>query len=489
MHIQLKEIHKYFGSVHANDGITLTIEPGQILGVLGENGAGKSTLMKILSGLICKDSGEIFINQQKQELNSPSDALRLGIGMLHQDPHDFPSMAIKEDLQIWDQRSGAKKNSNDWQKLVEIQKDLGFQFDLRGTVGELTVGERQQLELVRLLWLGVEVLILDEPTTGISAAQQEVLFAALKKLAGQEKTIIFVSHKLEEVKELCSRAVVLRKGCLIGERQAPFNENDLVELMFGRQITRTRISQSGTQDICMSVRNLSIEDFRISIEKVNFDLFAGEVIGLAGMEGSGQRQFLQTLAGLKQSTGGRVEIDREDINGKNCFEFQKRGIFYVPSARMEEGLVPGMTLEEHYILSDCEKRLFINGKNSRTITETRIERFNIKGRAAANSEELSGGNQQRLLLSLLRDPARVLLLENPTRGLDIESANWIWSILLERCQMATSIIFSSADLDELTFYADRILVFFAGRISEPLASSGLNEEKLGRMIGGKDWPK
>jgi ABC-type uncharacterized transport system ATPase subunit len=489
MHIQLKEIHKYFGSVHANNGITLTIEPGQILGVLGENGAGKSTLMKILSGLICKDSGEIFINQEKQELNSPSDALRLGIGMLHQDPHDFPSMTIREDLQIWDSRTGVKKSAGDWQQLIAIQKNLGFHFDLKGTVGELTVGERQQLELVRLLWLGVEVLILDEPTTGISAAQQEVLFAALKKLAGQDKTIIFVSHKLEEVKELCSRAVVLRKGCLIGERQAPFNENDLVELMFGRQITRTRTSQSGTQDICMSVRNLSIEDFRIRIENVNFDLFAGEVIGLAGMEGSGQRQFLQTLAGLKQSTGGHIEIDREDINGKNCFEFQKRGIFYVPSARMEEGLVPGMTLEEHYILSDCEKRMFINGKNSRTMTETRIERFNIKGKAATNSEELSGGNQQRLLLSLLKDPARLLLLENPTRGLDIESANWIWSILLERCQAATSIIFSSADLDELTFYADRILVFFAGRISEPLSSSGLTEEKLGRMIGGKDWPK
>ncbi len=343
--------------------------------------------------------------------------------------------------------------------------------------------------MTRLLWLGVEVLILDEPTTGISAAQQEVLFAALKKLAGQGKTIIFVSHKLEEVKELCSRVVVLRKGCLIGERQAPFDENDLVKLMFGRQITRKRTGQAGSGDIRMSIRDLGIDDFRIRIEQVNFDLLAGEVIGLAGMEGSGQRQFLQTLAGLKQSTSGRIEFGGEDINGKNCFEFQKRGIFYVPSARMEEGLVPGLTLEEHYILSDCEKRMFINSKDSRAITEKRIERFNIKGKSATYSEELSGGNQQRLLLSLLKEPASLLLLENPTRGLDIESANWIWSILRERCQAATSIIFSSADLDELTFYADRILVFFSGRISEPLASAGLNEEKLGRMIGGKGWPK
>ena len=161
----------------------------------------------------------------------------------------------------------------------------------------------------------------------------------------------------------------------------------------------------------------------------------------------------------------------------------------MPTARMEEGLVPGMTLEEHYILSDCEKRVFIDSKKSHKVTEDRIQRFNIKGRAATFSEELSGGNQQRLLLSLLQDPAKVLLLENPTRGLDIESTNWIWSILRERCQAATSIIFSSADLDELTFYADRILVFFSGRISEPLDSAGLDEERLGRMIGGKDWPK
>jgi general nucleoside transport system ATP-binding protein len=489
MQIQLKNIQKFYGSVHANDDITLTIEPGQILGVLGENGAGKSTLMKILSGLISKDSGEIFIGREKQALSSPSDALRLGIGMLHQDPHDFPSMAIKEDLRIWDPSTRVKKTANDWQELVEIQNDLGFHINLNGTVGELTVGERQQLELTRLLWLGVEVLILDEPTTGISAAQQEVLFSALKKLAQQGKTVIFVSHKLEEVKELCSRAVVLRKGCLIGERPAPFDENDLVKLMFGRQITRARTGEAGTQDVRLSIRNLNIEDFRINIENANLDLYAGEVIGLAGMEGSGQRQFLQTLAGLRQSTGGRIEFDGENINGRNCFEFQKRGIFYVPSARMEEGLVPGMTLEEHYILSDCEKSMFINMRESRKSTEKRIERFNIKGRASTNSEELSGGNQQRLLLSLLREPAGLLLLENPTRGLDIESTNWIWSILRERCQAGTTIIFSSADLDELTFYADRILVFFSGRVSEPLASTGLDEEKLGRMIGGKDWPK
>jgi simple sugar transport system ATP-binding protein len=488
MYIQLKEIHKYFGNVHANDGITLNIEPGRIIGLLGENGAGKSTLMKILSGLICMDSGEILIDDQHRDLKNPLDALRHGIGMLHQDPHDFPSMDIKEDLLIWDKNASASNGNHDWSRLETIQNDLGFNIDLDGMVGDLTVGERQQLELVRLLWLGVELLILDEPTTGISAGQQKVLFNALKKLAAQGKAIIFVSHKLEEVKELCNRAVILRKGKLIGEREAPFDENDLVKLMFGRQITRTKTPNAVTEKVCLTVENLNVDDFRIAIEDANFVLNEGEVIGLAGMEGSGQRQFLQTLAGLMQPTGGTIKINGDVLSGKSCFEFQKRGIYYVPSARLEEGLVPGMTLEEHFILSDCTNKFFIDTRQSKTITKHRIEHFNIKGRAESNSEELSGGNQQRLLLSLLSESARVLLLENPTRGLDIESVNWIWSILRERCKAGTSIIFSSADLDELTFYADRILVFFSGRISKPLPSSGLTEEKLGMMIGGKDWP-
>lgn len=488
MHIQLKEIHKYFGSVHANDGISLNVEPGLIIGLLGENGAGKSTLMKILSGLFCMDSGEFFIDGQSQALENPCDALRLGIGMLHQDPQDFPSMDIKEDLLIWDRSAGVKKNHNGWHELEAIQQDLGFNIDLNGRVGDLTVGERQQLELVRLLWLGVELLILDEPTTGISASQQEILFNALKKLAAQGKTVVFVSHKLEEVKELCNRAVILRKGKLVGEREAPFTENDLVKLMFGRQITRTKTAHAVTEKACLTVEHLSVDDFRIAIKDANFVLNEGEVIGLAGMEGSGQRQFLQTLAGLMQSTGGLIKINGDTISGKSCFEFQKRGIYYVPSARLEEGLIPGMTLEEHYILSDCKKGFFIDTRNSGQISKSHIDHFNIKGYAGTNTEELSGGNQQRLLLSLLPESARVLLLENPTRGLDIESANWIWSILRERCKTGTSIIFSSADLDELTFYADRILVFFSGKISKPLPSSGLDEEKLGMMIGGKDWP-
>ncbi len=489
MYIELKNIHKHFGSVHANNDISLTIEPGLILGLLGENGAGKSTLMKILSGLICMDNGEIMINNQLQMLTDPMDALSLGIGMLHQDPQDFPSMAIKEDLLIWNQKYGNKKSRRDFSELIEIQRELGFKIDLNGMVGELTVGERQQLELIRLLWLGVELLILDEPTTGISASQQETLFGALKKLAQKGKTIIFVSHKLEEVKALCNQVVVLRKGCFVDTRTAPFKENDLVKLMFGRQIIRVKKSQVQTTKINLSIVHLNIDDFRISIENANLDLFEGEIIGLAGMEGSGQRQFLQTLAGLRQPTEGSIQLDGETISGKDCIEFQKRGILYVPSARMEEGLVPGMTLEEHYILSDCSEKFFIDPRKSRLISEKRIEQFNIKGNPFTNTEELSGGNQQRLLLSLLHDSARILLLENPTRGLDVESANWIWTILKERCQTTTSIIFSSADLDELTYYADRILVFFSGKISQPLASSGLNEEKLGRMIGGKDWPK
>ena len=234
MQISVHAISKYYGSLKANDAVSLDIHQGQIMGVLGENGAGKSTLMKILSGLIKKDKGDILINGHVVIINSPKDAIQLGIGMLHQEPRDFPSMAIKENLKVGLPNSSGKLNQ-DFSELEEISKGLGFNLDISGDVSRLTVGERQELELLRLLWLGVEVLILDEPTTGISAEQKDQLFSALKKLALEGKTILFVSHKLDEIQSLCDHAAVMRKGKLVDVLKSPFNQNKLVELMFGPQ--------------------------------------------------------------------------------------------------------------------------------------------------------------------------------------------------------------------------------------------------------------
>jgi simple sugar transport system ATP-binding protein len=485
MQINLHAISKYYGSIKANDAVSLNIQQGKILGVLGENGAGKSTLMKILSGLIKKDKGEIIVNGSNVSIDSPKDAIQLGIGMLHQEPRDFPSMSIKENLMVGLANYNGKA-APEFKKLDVLNKNLGFNLNFVGDVSCLTVGERQELELLRLLWLGVEVLILDEPTTGISAGQKDQLFSALKKLANEGKTILFVSHKLDEIQSLCDQAAVMRKGKMVDVVDSPFNQDHLVELMFGRNLTRIPPCRTVSSNRCISVEGMEIEDFRLNIRAINLDLKKGEVIGLAGMAGSGQRQFLQALAGLIQPIQGVINLGLERINGKNCFYFQRQGIHYVPSSRLEEGLLPGMTLEEHYCLARNEDRFFIQKKKNTINSREKINTFHIKGNESSNVEELSGGNQQRLLLSLLKEPAKLLLLDDPTRGLDIESGNWIWTLLRDRCQSGTAIIFSSSDLEELLFYSDRIMVFFGGTVTAPIAVSELTEERLGAMIGGKE---
>lgn len=486
MRIKLKNIHKSFGLIHANNGVTLEIEPGIILGLLGENGAGKSTLMKILSGMIEMDSGEFLVDGRNVAIKNPADALRIGIGMLHQDPHDFPSMSIKENLQVNAARAERNPDMN-WARLLEYMNKLVFRIDLEGRVDDLTVGERQQLELLRLLWQGADLLILDEPTTGISANQKELLFSALKTIASEGKAVIFVSHKLEEIQSLCGRAAVMRKGELVGELKAPFNQDEMVRLMFGRNVKRVNPCRSLSDELCMEIKDLLIDDFRLRIESVNLRLKKGEVIGLAGMEGSGQRQLLRVLAGLLPSVSGDIRIDSKSITARSCFHFQKDGIYYVPSARIEEGLMSGMTLSEHFYLSNPQSKYIVNKRANLSYTEERIHHFKIKGRPVSLVEELSGGNQQRMLLALLEENASLLLLENPMRGLDVESANWIWTILRRRCEDGTAIIFSSADLDELLFYSDRIMIFFAGRVSPAIPASTLDESKLGTMIGGTGW--
>ncbi len=486
MHLKIREIFKYYGSVHANDGISLEIQPGTILGVLGENGAGKSTLMKILSGEIEKDSGEIWIDNRPVKINSPSDALEFGIGMLHQDPHDFPSLSIHENLLI----DTNKRNLNSGgviKSLDELMQNLGFSIDLSGMVNELSVGERQQLELLRLLWRGSQLMILDEPTTGISKNQKETLFSALQRIADEGKSVIFVSHKLDEIQSLCHKTVVLRRGKLVGELSAPFNQEELVELMFGKKISRTFPRRMKMEDFCLEVKDLAIDDFRMRIERINLEIQKGEVLGLAGMAGSGQRMFLRVLAGLEPSMGGSIIMGDEDLSSKSCFYYQQKGIFYVPSARLEEGLMPGMSLHEHVFLSNPCSPFIVNKKENILKTEEKITQFKIVGHPTSLIEELSGGNQQRMLLALQREEARLLLLENPTRGLDIESANWIWSILRKRCEEGAAIIFSSADLEELLFYSDRILVFFSGSVSPAIPVSELDENQLGNMIGGWGW--
>jgi general nucleoside transport system ATP-binding protein len=488
MKVELRNIHKYFGPVHANDNISLTILPGTIQGIVGENGAGKSTLMKVLSGFIQADKGEILLDDQVITIHSPADALKQGIGMLHQDPLDFPPMKVIDNLLLGQEGSLFPQKKEVAAEIKKLADQFGFSIDMNAYVESMTVGERQQLEILRLLWLGAKILILDEPTTGISAYQKEKLFETLTRLASEGMIVIFVSHKLEEIETLCHRAAVFRGGLLVGEAIQPYHTDDLVRLMFGKPMELGIRLGCHNEETVLQIQNLEIDDPRLLIKNVNLSVKAGEVIGLAGMEGSGQRLFLRALGGLLATTRNtKIVVNGHELTNKPYSDFLHNGIAYVPADRMEEGLIPGLTLKDHFILSGDTRKIFIDDEDALHRTKVKISEFNIKGRPNSYVEELSGGNQQRALLALLDEPLNLVLLEHPSRGLDLESTIWLWEKLKERCKFGTAVIFISSDLEQILHYSDRILVFFGGKVSQPMLAAETSVDQLGQLIGGKGF--
>jgi simple sugar transport system ATP-binding protein len=486
MKIELLDIKKHFGPVRANDGITLTVEPGTIHGLLGENGAGKTTLMKVLTGFISADGGEIRANGKAVEFNSPAESIRHGVGMLHQDPLDFPPLKVLDNLLLAFDDRLVPNRRRARSVLERLSRRFNFSLDPDARVNTLTVGERQQLEILRLLALGAEVVILDEPTTGISAPQKTLLFATLRRLAQEEgKSVIFVSHKLEEVEELCDRVTVLRHGRVTGHIESPFSKDQLVQLMFGQSLIESKKSPVVLGEPVLVFNEVNVSTYRLTVPNMSLMVRAGEVIGLAGLEGSGQRLMLQTSVGLQRPASGRVILADEDFTRRSYRDFLAAGVAYLPAGRIEEGLIQGLTLTEHYVLAQRDRQpTFIDWGAAKDGMHKKVTEFNIRGTPASPVEALSGGNQQRTLLSLLPPTLGLLAMEHPTRGLDIESAMWVWGQLLERRRSGTAILFISADLDELMEHSDRIVVFSGGIMAKPIDAGTTSVEELGFLIGG-----
>ncbi|MFZ5856246.1 MAG: ABC transporter ATP-binding protein [Chloroflexota bacterium] len=487
MKVELRNIDKNFGKVHANDNISLNIPSGTIQGILGENGAGKSTLMKILSGFFHADGGEILLDDKPVFIKSPADALRHGVGMLHQDSLDFPPLRLLDNFLLGMPGNLFPNRKEAAQDFNLLAREFGFSLDPESYVDSLTVGERQQIEIMRLLFLGARIFILDEPTTGISAAQKVKLFDTLKKFPEQSITVIFVSHKLEDVENLCDQVAVLRQGKLIGEMKRPLDKKKLVEMMFGKEVPLGERQTLTREETALELRGLAVEDVRLRLSGIDLKVHAGEVIGLAGMEGSGQGPFIRACAGLMRPVNGQVLVNNHDLTGKSYHVYKREGVSFMPASRMEEGLVPGLSLTEHFVLAEEPRGLFIDRERGINLAEERIKTFNIRGTPASTVESLSGGNQQRALLALLQTPLSVVLLEHPTRGLDIESTIYIWSKLKERCKQGSAIIFISSDLEEILQYSDRVVVFFSGKTTPPLDAASLTTERLGELIGGMGW--
>ncbi|MGI9646415.1 MAG: ATP-binding cassette domain-containing protein, partial [Ilumatobacteraceae bacterium] len=405
--------------------------------------------------------------------------------MLHQDPLVFGPFTVLDNFLLGspgarriDRKAGAAE-------LAAAAARYGFSFDPDALARTLTVGERQQLEIVRLLWLGARVLILDEPTTGISASQREKLFEVLRSLAAEGMMVIFVSHKLEEIQQLCDRVTVMRAGTVVGRREMPASTDELVQMMFGEVLVEGDRPTAELGELALDVDDVTLTERLVQISNLTIGVRIGEVLGLAGLEGSGQRLFLDACTGLLEPDSGSIRLDGVDLTGKSYRAHLADGVHYLPAGRLEEGLVEGLTITEHFELASRHTSFFVDWDTAETEAERDIESNFIKGTPDSTAESLSGGNQQRLLLAMIPDDVRLLLMEHPTRGLDIESAEWVWEQILARREQGTAIVFASADLDELLRYSDRIAVFFAGRVEVvDAATSGV--EELGRLIGGTD---
>jgi ABC-type uncharacterized transport system ATPase subunit len=487
MRVVLTDIRKYFGSIKANDGISLTFEPARIYGLLGENGAGKSTLMKILSGYHQSDSGVIELDGKQHHFTSPAEALASGVGMIYQDPLDVPNMRVIDNYMLGRDSKIQLNYKQAGQDLRNTASKMGFKVDLRSYIDTLSLGERQQLELLRLLSLGAEVFILDEPTTGISAEQKEALFASIRSLVSDSgKTVVLVSHKLAEVQELCDEVVVLRGGKLVGTISIPCATDDLVRMMFEDVPPRSeRISQVSEVDL-LEIHDLELGTDRLKIEGLNLTIHAGEVFGLAGLEGSGQRLVLRSCAGLLQPKQGEIILDGKNISRWSYHRIRDTGVAYLPAGRLEEGLLAGLSITEHLALADPKPGFMVDWNFFKKKARERIDQYQIVGQPETHVDALSGGNQQRALFALLRSQLKLLLLEHPTRGLDVRSAHWIWELLFKRVAEGSSILFMSADLDELIERSDRIAAFSGGVMSRVVMAGETTAEELGHMIGGEE---
>jgi len=487
MNIELKHVHKRFGAVHANNDINLKFDSGRIVGILGENGAGKSTLMKILSGFQSLDSGEIWLDGKPVRYNGPQAAIAHGIGMLQQDPLDIGAFTVLENFAYGQTGGLSPKRKAAQEQLEKLSRRFGFELDPDMPVSQLSIGQRQQLEIVRLLALGVRTLILDEPTTGISIEQKTILFDALRELAAKDSmTVLLVSHKLEDVIALCNEVAVLRAGCVVGSRDMPATTGQLVTLMFGQELTPQprQLLNTKSDHAALMLDKVQFRNKRMKIDNFSLRVQPGEIIGLAGLDGSGQEMLLRACVGLEKCQRGQISVAGRDMTGKSYREFLQVGVAFGAAGRLEEGLVAGLTLTEHVALV-TNQHSFIDWNSARQHTEDQIKHYNVRGRPESQIETLSGGNQQRVLMALMPQEPVLMVLEQPTRGLDVDSARWIWQQLIARRKGGTAILFSSPDLDELMTYSDRILVFCGGWVQEVADVEGTTLDELGWLICGQ----
>jgi general nucleoside transport system ATP-binding protein len=513
--LELRGITKRFGPLVANDGISLSVAPGQVHALLGENGAGKSTLMNVLYGLMRPDEGGILIDGAPVSFHSPKDAIAAGIGMVHQHFMLVPVFTVAENVTLGIEngdylgedtaqepargiramlpRAGLLDRRRTRRAVAEISHRYGLDVDPDALVEDLPVGIQQRVEIIKALVRQANVLILDEPTAVLTPAETEELFRIVRRLRGGGTSVIFISHKLKEVQSIADTITVLRRGAVVGQREPSATESDLASLMVGRNV-QLRVSKSPAKPggAVLTVTDLTVrgDDGRTWVDGLSFDVRAGEILGIAGVQGNGQTELCEALMGLRPAADGTVTLNDKDLTRASPRERLRAGVAYVPEDRTEDGLVGSFSVAENLILDMYDRTQFSSGINLRLseIARNAAERmteFDVRaGSPATPAGTLSGGNQQKVILA--REVGRehkVLIASQPTRGLDVGSIEFVHRRIVEQRDHGVAVVIVSSELDEIYALSDRIAVMYEGKITG-FRAPDVPTAELGRLMAG-----
>jgi simple sugar transport system ATP-binding protein len=494
--LQLRNITKKFGNVVANRGVSITVEPGTIHAIVGENGAGKSTIMRIAFGFYKPDEGEIFFNGQKVEFSSPHDAIALGIGMVHQHFMLVENLTVAENI-ILGYETGNALNldlGKAIRQISELSERLKLNINPTALIEDLSVGEQQRVELLKALYRRASFLILDEPTAVLTPQEVKELFTILRRMRADGKTIVMITHKLEEVLEISDNVTVMRDGQVVGElKTSETNAKELAKLIVGRDVLlRVEKTEPKIAQTVLKVENLLVSGKHgLAIEGISLEVRAGEIVGIAGIEGNGQTELVEALAGLMPVKSGRIIYLDKDITYLSVKERIDLGIAHIPEDRHKRGLLLNFDLRENAILgihsSDkIAKNGLINRRAVESHTKSLIEDFDVRP-ADPNllARYLSGGNQQKLIVGReFSISPKLLLVSQPTRGVDIGAIEFIHKKLISLRDKGAAILLVSAELEEVKSLADRLLVMRKGKIVGELDPNKTSVEEIGLLMTG-----
>jgi len=496
--IEMKNISKAFGSVKANENVNLTVYNGEIHALLGENGAGKSTLMSMLSGIYTPDSGIISIQGKEVEFSSPKDSIALGIGMIHQHFKLVDVMTAKENM-VMGSKGIALHGKQLTKEMQAICDKYGLDIKPDKKVYEMSVGEKQTLEIIKVLYRGAKILILDEPTAVLTPQEIKRLFAILRNMKEKGCAIVIITHKLGEVMEISDRITVLRRGQSIETVETKDVEvNRLIEMMVGKKVDLELEKPSCTQETpLLKVDGLyvSTKENKHALEDINFDLFSGEILGIAGVAGSGQKEICETIAGLLPAEKGRIFFENANILGKTPRDIIRLGIRmgFIPEDRLGMGLVGSMDMVHNMILRDYPNQpgFFLRRKESTKKAERLVEQLEILTPGVHHPiKKLSGGNIQKVLLGREIDSnPKVLITAYPARGLDIGASYKIYDLLNEQKKKGVGVLFIGEDLDVLMALCDRIMVFCGGKMTGIVNPEEITKEDIGLLMAGGSLDK